>query len=224
MPSADRPRQSIPAGPFRTPVRDTPPLPELLPAGSLPKGDPARAIMTGQAGVNLVQSCFLNWGLPAHTAMEGMSYDIIVDTPRLGLLRVQVKTISRPRNEFWSFALKRGFYRSRKGMFNYRKDDFDLAAFVCLSLNRLFFVSSPISKISVPTSAVVYPRTEAITFNYALRSLEKRRTAEQLGWLAAMPANALPAPSPTPTAANTPAHPTPRQAGPAAVSPNAVAH
>ncbi|GAN81454.1 hypothetical protein Aam_096_013 [Acidocella aminolytica 101 = DSM 11237] len=152
--------------------------------------------MTGQAGVNLVLSCLLGWGVATHPAMEGLPYDLIVDVPDLDLLRIQVKTMSYPRNDLWSFTMKRGFYRSRKGMFAYGKGDFDIAAFVCLSLKKLFFVAAPISRISVPTGAVLHKDSETATFHRAIQTIQKRRLADNLAWLASMtPAPTPPAPA-----------------------------
>ncbi len=187
MPSSRPPYQPIPAGPFRTPIRDDD-TPRSRPPAVTPKAKRAAsaAILTGEAGGNLVLSRLQSWGIPAQPAMPGVAYDLIADVPHVDMLRIQVKTRTRPKGQVCSFAMTRGQYYSPAGMFPYDKDDYDIAAFVCLSAHQVFFCIGPVERISVRAMWLRSPGIDRDTFALALQSLQRRRRAEQLAWLAAM--------------------------------------
>jgi hypothetical protein len=187
MPSSRPPYQPIPAGPFRTPVVDDD-TPRNRPQTTTPtaKRAASAAILTGEAGGNLVLSRLQSWGIPAQPAMPGVSYDLIADVPNVDMLRVQVKTRTRPKGQVCSFSMSRGQYYSPAGMFRYSADDYDIAAFVCLSLGQVFFCLGPIHRISVRAMWLRSPGIDRDTFNLALQSLQRRRQTERLSWLATM--------------------------------------
>jgi hypothetical protein len=181
-------RQSQPrcAGPFR---------PELmaenwsmaLPAvASSKKRPPSAAILTGESGTNLVLSRLQGWGIAAQASMAGVAYDIVADIAGFDMMRVQVKTKSRPLNGRCSFNLTRGFYLSKSGMFPYANDDFDIAALVCLEIGQIFFCAAPVRRFSFQADWLRMPDTDRDTLKIALRTLQNRRRAETLAWLASM--------------------------------------
>jgi hypothetical protein len=151
-----------------------------------PKYGPPSAILIGEAGTNLVLSWLQSLGIPAQIAMPGIAYDLIADIPGLDLLRIQVKTRSTPKGQSCSFNMTRGFYYSKAGMFNYGRDDFDLAAFVCLSIGAVFFCAGPVERISVRRAWMQSPTIARDSFDLALHAIQRRRYADQAAWLASM--------------------------------------
>lgn len=153
------------------------------------------ATLVGEAGANLVLSRLQAWGFAAHPAMAGLPYDLIVEVPRLDLLRIQVKTRSEPTGRRCNFKMQRGYHRSRVGIFAYAAEDFELSAFVCLSMSRVFFYPGPVKRISVCTSWLRSPDIDRETFDLALKLITHRRNADaltSLPSLSADPASAEP--------------------------------
>lgn len=138
------------------------------------------ATLIGEAGANLVLSRLQGWGIPAYPAMPGLAYDLIAEIPRLDLLRIQVKTRSKPNGRMCKFHMRRGYHRSRSGFFHYKNDDFDIGAFVCLSLSRVFFYPGPVARISVRTAWLMSQGIDKDTFDLSLRAIRKMRNAEAL--------------------------------------------
>jgi len=171
-------------GPYRTPVCEVPRT-EPDAANICSKHAPS-AILTGEAGCNLVLSRLQSWGMPAQPAMSGLAYDLIADVRGLDLLRIQVKTRSKPKGARCSFVMTRGYHYSKSGMFRYADNDYDIAAFVCLALNQVFFCIAPIHRISVRTDWLRSPGIDRETFDLALSSFERRRHTAKLAWLASM--------------------------------------
>jgi hypothetical protein len=158
------------------------------------KRAPSAAILTGEAGTNLVLSRLQTWGIAAQQAMAGVAYDIVADVPNVDMLRVQVKTQSQPKNGRCTFNLHRGFYRSKGGMFRYANNDFDIAALVCLSIGQIFFCAAPVHSQSFKADWLRMPQTDRRTFDAALRILQHRRRVNALAWLASMEAEVAPIP------------------------------
>ncbi|WP_460253430.1 PDDEXK-like family protein [Acidiphilium sp. MT5] len=144
------------------------------------------AILIGEAGTNLVLSWLQSLGIPAQIAMPGIAYDLIADVAGLDLLRIQVKTRSTPKGQSCSFNMTRGCYYSKAGMFNYGQDDFDLAAFVCLSIGAVFFCAGPVERISVRRAWMQSSTIARDSFDLALHAIQRRRYADQAAWLASM--------------------------------------
>jgi hypothetical protein len=193
MPPALGAHQPFSAGPFRTPLRKAPRTNPPSPP-SVRKRAPSAAILIGEAGNNLALSLLQRWGIPAQASMPGVAYDLIADVEGLGMLRLQVKTQSRPKEQRCSFSLTRGYFYSKAGMFPYDKDDYDIAAFVCLSLGQAFFRAAPIDRVSVSATWLRTPGIDRQTFDLALQTLQRRRQAEALSWLAAMAPDLPPTP------------------------------
>ncbi len=183
--------QPLPAGPFRTPFGDVPRIkPPATPSAM--KRAASAATLTGEAGTNLVLSRLQGWGIPAQASMPGIAYDLIADVDELGMLRIQVKTCSRPQGQRCSFLMRRGFHYSKAGMFPYDKDDYDIAAFVCLSIGQVFFCPGPIRRIAVRAMWLRTPNIDYETFQLALQTIQHRRHAAALSWLASMPPDLSP--------------------------------
>jgi hypothetical protein len=125
-------------------------------------------------------------GIPAQIAMPGIAYDLIADVAGLDLLRIQVKTRSTPKGQSCSFNMTRGCYYSKAGMFNYGRDDFDLAAFVCLSIGAVFFCAGPVERVSVRRAWMQSSTIARDSFDLALHAIQRRRYADQAAWLASM--------------------------------------
>jgi hypothetical protein len=164
--------------------------------GGVTYGAPS-AILIGEAGANLVLSKLQGWGIPTQVAMPGIAYDLIADIPGVDLLRIQVKTRSTAKGNSCAFNLTRGFYYSKAGIFNYGRDDFDLAAFVCLSIGAVFFCHDPKDYISVRRAWMQSSTIARDSFDLALQAIQQRRLKDQLSWLASMDDSA-PAPHLTP--------------------------
>lgn len=197
MPPPSAPHQPYAAGPHRTPVPSDEARRPIPAPGSKRHASPA--ILVGESGSNLVLSRLQSWGIPAQPAMAGVAYDLIADLPDGEMIRIQVKTRSQPTGRRCSFVMTRGFYYSRAGTFRYHDDDFDIAAFVCLSINRVFFRAAPVHRASVRAAWLRVPGVDWESFNIALQSHRRRQKVEQLAWLAAMspePPRAAPAASP----------------------------
>jgi len=114
------------------------------------------------------------------------------------MLRLQVKTLSRPKGQRCSFVMTRGCHHSKAGMFTYDKDDYDIAAFVCLSIGQVFFCPGPIQRIAVRATWLRMPNIDRETFQLALQTIQHRRQAAALSWLASMPPGLLPTPPEAP--------------------------
>ncbi|HQT46948.1 MAG TPA: hypothetical protein PLY97_06975 [Acidocella sp.] len=87
-------------------------------------------------------------------------------------------------------------------MFGYHKDDYDIAAFVCLSLGQMFFRAAPVHRASVRTEWLRAPGIACESFVLALQNLQRHRYIEDIAWLASLPPELSP---PTPAASAMPA-------------------
>ena len=132
--------------------------------------------LIGEAGVHLVISKLLAWRIPTREAMAGLPYDIIADVENAGLLRIQVKTTTRLYGRKLRFRMQRGFYYSRRGIFDYEKTDFDMAAFVYLPAGKLCFWAAPGRSIAIYPEWLAPPDVEYKTWLLALEHYERFRT------------------------------------------------
>lgn len=196
MPPLTGTHQPVPRGPFRTPVSaDEPPCQKPPLPAQATKRAPSAAILTGESGANLVLSRLQGWGIPAQSAMPGVAYDLIADITGLGMLRLQVKTKREPTGQRWFFSMTRGFYYSKAGRFRYDANDYDIAAFVCLSISQVCFCAAPVHRVSLRTSWLRSPGIDRETFALARQAIQQRRHAGALSRLTAPPLD-LPAAAP----------------------------
>ena len=172
-------RQDIPV----TRPESATPLPGAMPEDEglppLPDADGPRDILIGEAGVHLVLSRLMRWGLPAHAAGPGLAYDVIAEGgPGIGLIRLQVKTTARPpRGRCYHFRLTRGFHGSARGVFAYQSGDFDIAAFVALGLDRVLFRTFGVPSFTAAPAAFLAEDAERRSLSAALAALMARRRA-----------------------------------------------
>ena len=155
-------------------------------ASDAPLRGPSSAMLVGEAGTSLVLCKLPALGIPAQLAMAGLPYDLIADIPGFDLVRIQVKTRSRPSDGQCSFKMKRGFYRSKSGVFAYTPEDFDIAAFACLSLSAIFFHPGPVGHISKPSDWLRLPGIDSETLSLAVQTLRRNRYNDACAWLASM--------------------------------------
>ena len=148
--------------------------------------------LIGEAGANLILSRLQSWGIAAQPAMAGLPYDLIADIPGFDMVRIQVKTRSRPNGRRCIFTMQRGHQRSRAGIFPYAPDDFDLAAFVCLSLPAVFFYAGPVERISLSTSWLRLPGLDRESLELSIKTIRRCRYNDRSAWLASMQAESVP--------------------------------
>lgn len=136
-------------------------------------------ILIGEAGHNLVLSRLQSWLTPAQSAMPGLPYDILADIADIGIVRLQVKTCTRMQGKRYSFNMKRGFYGSAHGVFDYEIDDYDIAAFVCLPLSKICFIAAPIQRFSAPAAKFMTQGIEKDTLGIAIKTIRRQRSHSQ---------------------------------------------
>ena len=152
-------------------------------SAQLPPARGSTAILTGDAGVHLVMSRLLGWHIPVRDAPNGQPYDVVADVNGVGLLRLQIKTTTKVTNGKLSFRMQRGFYLSRRGVFDYVEGDFDIAAFVYLPQGKLFFWARPPRSISIPVEWLDPPAVAHGSWLLALKHYDdvRKRRAIQVG-------------------------------------------
>jgi len=94
----------------------------------------------GRAGELLVESVLLSVGVQSVGVAEHLPFDYVVFLDQ-GVLRVQVKTATRPRANCFNFNVSHGYHRSPGGVRGYAENDYDLLALVCLSENVVKFTA-----------------------------------------------------------------------------------
>jgi hypothetical protein len=140
-------------------------------------GGVSREILIGESGNNLVLSKLQGWEIPAHPAMPGLAYDLMADIVGTGLIKIQVKTTTRVTNNKCSFVMRRGFYYSKRGNFDYTAHDYDIAALVYLPTEKVCFHASPGSRVAFPPEWLLPAGIERRSLNLALNMLKCRRRA-----------------------------------------------
>ena len=148
--------------------------------------------LIGEAGANLILSRLQSWVIAAQPAMAGLPYDLIADIPGFDMVRIQVKTRSRPNGKRCIFTMQRGHQRSRSGIFSYAPGDFDLAAFVCLSLPAVFFYAGPVERISLSTPWFRLPGIDRESLDLSIKTIRRCRYNDRSAWLASMQAESVP--------------------------------
>lgn len=98
----------------------------------------ARAI--GAAGEAFVDSLLLRHGLVPAVLQDGLPTDRLIQLPG-GVLRLQIKTRTRPGTSGFLFRMARGYRGNPAGRRPYDVSDYDIAALVMLPLNLVYFTS-----------------------------------------------------------------------------------
>ena len=100
----------------------------LMPSVHVSTVGTSESLQTGKAGEHLVCADLILHGYPAFLTDAGMPYDIVVALKNGKLLRVQVKSTSKPHAKYgYQFNLRRGVNDSRTMV-----GDVDVFAFVAL--------------------------------------------------------------------------------------------
>lgn len=94
----------------------------------------------GRAGELIVESVLLRLGLACVSVPEYLPFDCAMLHAR-GIIRVQIKTASRPRDDGFHFSISKGYHRSPRGVRQYDQGDFDLLALVGLSEDVVKFTA-----------------------------------------------------------------------------------
>jgi hypothetical protein len=109
-------------------------------------------VRTGDAAEAFVIAKLLKWGYDAHDARRDLPYDVVVDIGDGRICRVQVKGRRHADRAAWSFRAIRGNWRSATGTYAYTEADYDVSAFVALSLEKVIFVPGVHSAFRATTS------------------------------------------------------------------------
>ena len=96
-------------------------------------------VRAGDAAEAFVIAKLLKWGYDAHDARRDLPYDVVVDVGCGRICRIQVKGRGHSARARWSFRSIRGNWRSATGTYGYADTDFDVSAYVALSLEKVLF-------------------------------------------------------------------------------------
>lgn len=111
------------------------------------------AMLIGSAGEALVDSLLLRHGLLPMHVPGNLSSDRLVYTTG-GLVRIQIKTCSMPRDGAYSFHVGKGYRNTPQGVRAYAADDFDVLALVCLADDAILFTEELRSDFRIPVRMV----------------------------------------------------------------------
>ncbi len=135
-------------------------------------------VRTGDAAEALVLFKLLSWGYDAHDARRDLPYDIVVD---LGgsICRIQVKGRSHAARGRWDFRAIRGNWRSATGTYAYTDTDYDVSAFVALSLEKAIFMPGIHATFRASTSDFLRTDGEAQSWERALQVFKRKPLLNQ---------------------------------------------
>lgn len=131
-------------------------------------------VRTGDAAEALVIFKLLKWGHDAHDARRDLPYDIVVDTGDGRICRVQVKGRRQADRGTWSFRAIRGNWRSATGTYAYTQSDYDVSAFVALSLERVLFLPGVHASFRATTADFLREDAEAQSWARALQAFKQK--------------------------------------------------
>ena len=129
---------------------------------------------TGDVAETLVLFKLLNMGYDAHDARRDLPYDIVVDVGGGRICRVQVKGRRQGVRGRFDFRAQRGDWRSATGTYAYTEADFDVSAFVALSLERVIFVPGINPAFRASTSDFLRTNGEAQSWERALQVFKRK--------------------------------------------------
>jgi hypothetical protein len=99
------------------------------------------------------------------------------------ICRVQVRGRSNPTGERWEYRTCRGNWRSATGTYDYVEGDYDIGAFVALSLEKVLFVPGIRKVFRAKTAEFNRPDAELESWNRAVSKVQKNRLP-RLAWVA----------------------------------------
>ena len=89
--------------------------------------------------------------------------------------RVQVKGRARASGGFWPYRAIRGNWRSATGTYAYTDADYDVSAFVVLSLEKVLFIAGVVPAFRVPTADFLRFGAEEESWERALARFQQCR-------------------------------------------------
>jgi hypothetical protein len=126
-------------------------------------------VRTGDAAEAFVIAKLLKWGYDAHDARRDLPYDVVVDAPDGRLYRVQVKGRRQAVRGRWDFRAIRGNWRSATGTYAYADTDYDISAFVALSIEKVIFAAGVHATFRASTAEFLRSDGEAQSWERALQ-------------------------------------------------------
>jgi hypothetical protein len=142
-------------------------------SGSVIRND----VRTGDAAEAFVIAKLLKWGYDAHDTRRDLPYDVVVDVGVGQICRIQVKGRGRADNGIWSFRAQRGNWRSATGTYAYTKADFDISAFVALSIEKVLFVTGILPTFKATTADFLRAGAEQESWERALQAFQAKNRA-----------------------------------------------
>ncbi len=127
-------------------------------------------VRTGDAAEAFVIAKLLKWGYDAHDARRDLPYDVVVDAPDGRIYRVQVKGRRQAVGGKWDFRAVRGNWRSATGTYAYADNDYDISAFVALSIEKVIFAAGVHATFRASTSEFLRLDGEAQSWERALQA------------------------------------------------------
>lgn len=142
----------------------------------LPKNK-IKDIKVGLAGEYLVMSKLIKMGYSCALSGNGEPYDILVDIPKAGILKIQIKTKSK-NSKILNYNFRRGFHGSKTGTYSYSDDDFDISAVVLLQECKVLFKHGVHDSISIRIEDFIREGAEEDSFKKAIREFLQQRSCK----------------------------------------------
>lgn len=132
-------------------------------------------VRTGDSAEAYVLFRLLNWDLDAHDTRRDLPYDIAVDVGDGRVCRIQVKGRRSASRGRWYFRSTRGNWRSATGTYAYNANDYDISAFVALSLERVIFVPGVQASFCATTADFLRTDGEHQSWERALQAFRRNK-------------------------------------------------
>jgi hypothetical protein len=129
---------------------------------------PRNDVRTGDAAEAFVIAKLLKWGFDAHDARRDLPYDVVVDIGRGRICRIQVKGRNQPNGGIWQYRAIRGNWRSATGTYAYTDADYNVSAFVALSVEKVLFVPGVVPVFKASTANFLRSGAEEESWSHAL--------------------------------------------------------
>ena len=136
---------------------------------------PRNDVRVGDAAEAFVIAKLLKWGFDAHDARRDLPYDVVVDIGDSRICRVQVKGRNKANSGLWQYRAIRGNWRSATGTYAYTDSDYDVSAFVALSLEKVLFIPGVVPAFKAPTAEFLRQGAEEESWARALARFQQGR-------------------------------------------------
>lgn len=138
---------------------------------------PRNDVRTGDAAEAFVIAKLLKWGFDAHDARRDLPYDVVVDVGDGRICRIQVKGRRCADKGIWHYRAIRGNWRSATGTYAYTEADYDVSAFVALSLEKVIFLPGVHAAFRATTADFLREEAEEESWRRGLESFRTRARA-----------------------------------------------